>query len=897
MQQFTDFGRQVRVACTIAIIGTANVLGSELVGAQCLLQTIESPSFLSEQMGAAVDYSQNRIILGDPFHGDGEAFEGAAFVYHLAGQVWELEAELIPEIGVGDSSAFGWTVSISGTHIALGSLTAGVHLYTFLNGQWEAAQHIPPQLGNPSFGRNVAIHGTTLLVSAHGESTGGRTGAVYVYENTNGIWEFQTKLTSPLPDLWNTIELFGSRIHFDGQRAVIGEGVGYVYVFERKGPEWYLNSSMYIGNGPSAVAIDGDYAIVGTAGADEFIENGGAVFVLKRAGSKWVQHSVLAPPLPVEGGAFGFTVDLRGDGLAVGARSMNDQDASFVMEQFKRDGDEWLHTGTAVVDTAFPNGTSRSVAIVPGGVVAGSPQAATGGGALIFTDRHAQWTEADTLEPPIPQLNGRFGTSVDAGGDLVVASAPTGSLPPNESAVHVFQQVNGLYLHSHSLSLPDSLGEGEFGELVTTDGKRIAVNAYTTTNRGTSAQPQVAIYSRVDDSWEFAGLAAPDSLASDSWFGLGIVWSGEQLIVGDSRDDELGNNAGAIYVFEESAGAWQLVQKILPPSSGSSQFFGAALAAQDDALFTTNRDFVQVFRRIGGRWAHEEELPAPDVALWWTNPLVITGEMVLAGAPTRARVFVYKRNADLEWSLFQVLQDPLYTDSGFGWSLATDDQHLVVGAPSDDTLCPREISGGPGDGSCYGGAAHMYSLRDGAWHYVSRVMPHEEELNRRFGECVAMAKNVAMISAPIADQPLENSGAVYIFELDEFCPGDIDGDGVVGELDRALLCGLMGAHAGQPTFNPAVDYNNDGVIDHLDLIMFDALTPGSCRADLVHAADFQLPGDGVVNSADLAILLGAWGNGPSCADLASAGNFAATPDGVVDATDLAHLLGSWGNCE
>lgn len=58
-----------------------------------------------------------------------------------------------------------------------------------------------------------------------------------------------------------------------------------------------------------------------------------------------------------------------------------------------------------------------------------------------------------------------------------------------------------------------------------------------------------------------------------------------------------------------------------------------------------------------------------------------------------------------------------------------------------------------------------------------------------------------------------------------------------------------------------------------------AVAPSACPADIT--------GDGLVNSADLALLLGAWGmGGPS--DL--------NGDGVVGSGDLALLLGAWGPC-
>jgi hypothetical protein len=74
--------------------------------------------------------------------------------------------------------------------------------------------------------------------------------------------------------------------------------------------------------------------------------------------------------------------------------------------------------------------------------------------------------------------------------------------------------------------------------------------------------------------------------------------------------------------------------------------------------------------------------------------------------------------------------------------------------------------------------------------------------------------------------------------------------------------------------------------------------PLLCAADMVDSATFQPPPDGVVDAADLAFLLGAWGRNPgSAADIVSSDTFAPPPDGVVDAADLAFLLGDWGVCE
>ena len=76
------------------------------------------------------------------------------------------------------------------------------------------------------------------------------------------------------------------------------------------------------------------------------------------------------------------------------------------------------------------------------------------------------------------------------------------------------------------------------------------------------------------------------------------------------------------------------------------------------------------------------------------------------------------------------------------------------------------------------------------------------------------------------------------------------------------------------------DLNGDGTVNSADL----AQLLGAWGVNPGHPADFT--GDGVVDSADLPILLGAWGVNPGHpADF--------TGDGVVDSADLPLLLGNW----
>lgn len=99
----------------------------------------------------------------------------------------------------------------------------------------------------------------------------------------------------------------------------------------------------------------------------------------------------------------------------------------------------------------------------------------------------------------------------------------------------------------------------------------------------------------------------------------------------------------------------------------------------------------------------------------------------------------------------------------------------------------------------------------------------------------------------------------------------VGGTGVSG---NGINTGLNSA--GQLVLRAGDSVNSINTIAKIDL------GSAPCPADLT--------GDGVVNGADLAALLGAWGpcSGSCPADL--------TGDGVVNGADLAALLGAWGNC-
>jgi hypothetical protein len=131
---------------------------------------------------------------------------------------------------------------------------------------------------------------------------------------------------------------------------------------------------------------------------------------------------------------------------------------------------------------------------------------------------------------------------------------------------------------------------------------------------------------------------------------------------------------------------------------------------------------------------------------------------------------------------------------------------------------------------------------------------------------VACAAALIMATPAIADIP---------------CPGDVNGDGKVTQLDLDLVNAAFGTDGSGV---PGSDLNGDGIVDAADLvIVLSNFGRDCCPGDV----NF----DGIVDGTDQVLVL---------SDFGSAGTFPGTDinnDGIVDGDDLAIVLENFGaNC-
>ena len=142
-----------------------------------------------------------------------------------------------------DYSNGSYTLAVGVPYEDTGGTSAGaVYIFTSTTGEsgtWSQQQKIQASSTGASdfFGISVSVNGNTLVVGAHrDDDTVTNAGAIYIFERSGTTWTQATKLQAPTPEGSGT---FGSAVAVDGDYIVVGakdnpltgafSGASYVY--------------------------------------------------------------------------------------------------------------------------------------------------------------------------------------------------------------------------------------------------------------------------------------------------------------------------------------------------------------------------------------------------------------------------------------------------------------------------------------------------------------------------------------------------------------------------------------------------------------------------------------------------------------------------------------------
>ncbi|MDH5693441.1 MAG: FG-GAP repeat protein [Gammaproteobacteria bacterium] len=394
---------------------------------------------------STADNPNNNIPQGD------DSSAGAVYVFTRSNGVWSLQAYLKAS-NAGAEDGFGNSVALSGDTLAVGAYYEGgdasssaaspndnapfagaVYVFTRSGTSWSQQAYLKASNAGAGdeFGRSVALEGDTLAVAAPQEdgdvnSTAASpndnvqdAGAVYIFTRTGTSWSQQAYLKAS--NAGTTLDRFGGSVALDGDTLAVG-------------------ASGEDGDANSTAADPNDNGF-----------NTGAVYVFTGSGTSWSQQAYLKASNAGGSDAFGGSVTLEGDTLAVGASG---------------------EAGDADSTAANPNDNASAT-----------------GAVYVFTGSGANWTQQAYLKASNAGASDRFGLSLALSGNTLAVGtyieagdADSTAANPNDNAssagaVYLFTRSGANWSQQAYLKASNAETGDEFGLSVALSGDTLAVGA------------------------------------------------------------------------------------------------------------------------------------------------------------------------------------------------------------------------------------------------------------------------------------------------------------------------------------------------------------------------------------------------------------------------------------
>ena len=458
----------------------------------------------NSSFGASISISGDTVAVGARYSDTLAGLDaGVAYVFVRAGVTWTQEEKLLASDGAPDDF-FGTSVSVAGDTAAVGAPfadtpggfgfnTGAAYMFARTGTTWTEQQKLrpPDPAAGDVFGSASALSGETLVVGAPLDDTLGAvdSGAVYVFVRSGGAWALQQKVRpyEPAPG-----ERFGWSVAVSGDTLVVGAPapglVGAAYVFQRFATTTWVQQQKLVAAAAStefgrSVAVSGNTVVVGAplGGAAA----AGSAYVFVRSGAVWTEQQNLVASDGATTDAFGSSVSISGETVAVGAP---DDDAPATdagsVYVFVRSGGTWTEQQKLLSDGAQGNLLGYSVSVSRDTVVGGAPDHDAPGGqdagaAYVFVRSGSTWTEQQKLFASDGAPGDSLGSSSSISGDRLMVGARHDDTPggPDAGSAYLFVRTGTTWTEQPKLLAPDGTANDEFGVAVSVSGNLVAAGA------------------------------------------------------------------------------------------------------------------------------------------------------------------------------------------------------------------------------------------------------------------------------------------------------------------------------------------------------------------------------------------------------------------------------------
>lgn len=305
------FGSSIATNGDVTVIGAINDddLGTNAGAAYVFVRSgdtwvqqaklLASDGATNDNFGSTVAISGETVVIGAPGNKGFGYGTGAAYVFARSGDAWAQQAKLLPSSGAsgvyfGRSVAIlGDTVVVGGPHdTPFGTSSGSADVFVRTGSSWSHQVKLvaPDGARNDQFGGSVLIQeGLIVVGSSYDDDTTENSGSVHLFARNGSAWPYQHKLVAGDPAQGDR---FGATMSASGSALLIGapskdSGMGAAYIFIHSDDSWSQRAKLMADirtawdSFGSALALDGDVAVVGANLNDELDLNAGAVYVFR----------------------------------------------------------------------------------------------------------------------------------------------------------------------------------------------------------------------------------------------------------------------------------------------------------------------------------------------------------------------------------------------------------------------------------------------------------------------------------------------------------------------------------------------------------------------------------------------------------------------------------------
>lgn len=335
----------------------------------------------------------------------------------------------------------------------------------------------------------------------------------------------------------------------------------------------------------------------------------------------------------------------------------------------------------------------------------------------------------------------------------------------------IFTATNGVA--QQEILLPsDGKTEDSFGYGVAVDGNTVLVGSHQVDVNGIKDVGAAYVYVLGEHGWsEQAKLVATPHFADDTLGGK-VALKNDIAVLGVMRRDDKGKDSGAVVTFKRHANKWQQQKIITAPDAKAGDAFGQSIALTKDHLIigaprndVSGKDSgaAYIYKRVNDNWRYQTKITASDGAAGdlFGISLAIDETTIIVGADLHDKtannagaVYVYTlNNGQWQQEAKLMASDGADTDI-FGVRVALSGHTALISARRDD------VEGIGTDA----GSAYIFQRNKGIWQQQLKLTSPDGAADDRFGRGVAIDKNTAIISAMNHDQNGKDTGALYVYK-------------------------------------------------------------------------------------------------------------------------------------